>query len=266
VPLAEQLAVLPLLVWTAAEAELVAGGPAVRRRFFDRGLAHARPGMLESLGRYARALAEKRALLAAGEARERELAAWNDLLARHGAEIARGRDELVARVDEGLQRLAGEHAPALPPLGLRYRPSTAAALDGEAALAAELAAAAGAERARRQALVGPHRDEIELLWDGAAARGAASAGERKALGLLVLAALAGRLADAGREPALLLDDADSELDRARLATLVPAFGRFSRLLVTSNRPEVWPPGSGLETVAVERLVRDPAAASQAAQD
>ena len=210
VRLGEQLAAFPLLAWTEAESALVAGGPSLRRRFFDRGMVLERPALLASLGRYERALAEKRALLAASGG-TRSLAAWNELLAREGAVVA---------------------------------------------------AAANEERARRQPLLGPHRDEIEILWDGAPARRAASAGERKAIGLLLVAALARRLGEsAAGAPALLLDDADAELDRPRLARLLAAFEGFRRLLVSSNRPEVWPAAAGLTRVAVEALGEGAATAS-----
>ena len=250
--LAEQLAAFPLLAWTQAESELVWGPPEVRRRFFDRGLVLARPAMVASLGRYERALGEKRALLAAGGG-SRQLAAWNDLLARHGAEIAAARAALLRELAAGLGAAAAASGLALPELALRYRPSLPEAQAGEAALAAALRAAESAERARRQPVLGPHRDEIEILWDGAAARERASAGEAKALGLLLLAALARHLAALGREPALLVDDADAALDRERLDGLVRALAGFRRLVVSSSRPEVWPAAAGLATVAVTGL-------------
>ena len=43
----------------------------------------------------------------------------------------------------------------------------------------------------------------------------------------------------GREPLVLLDDADTELDRQRLAALWQAFDGVGQLLVSSNRGRVW---------------------------
>ena len=248
VALAEHLAVLPTLSWTQADHELLSGAPALRRRFLDRGLVHRQPGALEAIGRYERALAEKRALLARGGG---GLEPWNALLARYGAELARGRAALVERL--ALAAEAGRRAAGvtLPPIALLYRPSPPAALDGTAALEAAFAAAAPEERRRGQALLGPHRDELEVRLGGAPARPRASAGERKALGLLLLAALGELLAAAGREPLLLLDDADAELDRGRLAQLVERFAPFAQVLFSSSRPEVWPAARGLERARVE---------------
>jgi len=256
--LAEQLAAHPLLVWTRAESELVAGGPSLRRRFFDRGLVLERPALVGHLGRYERALGEKRALLAAGGGGTRQRAAWNELLAREGAAIAAARAQFVARLDS---RLAGA-ARDLAPLGLRYRPSPAASIEGETALLAALEQIAPSEIERRQPLVGPQRDEIEIEWNGVAARRVASAGEQKAAGLLLLAALAEELADGGREaPTLLLDDVDTELDPRRVERLLTAFAAFPRLVASSNRPEVFEAVGGLERVPAGALAAGAGGAS-----
>lgn len=268
--LAEHLAVLPVVAHSQADAELLTGGPELRRRWLDRGLVHRRATLLDALARYRRALDEKRALLGrggrGGAVDRRALEPWNALLARFGAELARARAELVEELDGELRALRAAHAPGLPSIGLRYRPGSAAALEGEAALADALERSAPTELARRRPLLGPHRDEFELDWDGAPARHAASSGERKLAGLLLAAALGRRLAAAGRSPALLVDDADAELDRARLRVAVAAFGGFETLLVTSSRPQAWEgvpelvrvavgaPDSGLPAGVVERLV------------
>jgi DNA replication and repair protein RecF len=252
--LVEHLRVLPVLIWWRGEAEVVSGPPEARRRFFDRATVHQRPGYLVELGRYATALAEKRALLAAGESKS--LGAWNRLLARHGAEVARARAASVADVRSelaGLTRFVTELGGPLPELGLRYRPSPAAALDGEEALFAELERQRAFELERRRPLVGPQRDEIELSWGGGAAKEVASAGERKALGLLLLAAQARLLVAAGTAPLLLVDDADAELDSARLARLVGVLGSAARTLFTTNRPELWAFAQELPAVDVGAL-------------
>jgi DNA replication and repair protein RecF len=248
-----------MLAWGPDDTELVAGGPERRRRLLDRGLVHQRPLLLESLGRYRRALGEKRALVVRGD--RRGLEAWNTVLARHGAEISAARARLAGEVDAVLSELAARHVPELPPVGLRYLPSHPAALEGTDALAAAFERARAQELERRQALLGPHRDGVELVWDGDDARKVASAGERKALGLLLLAALATRLAAGGVTPALVLDDVDAELDRSRLERLAGLFEAFPRRWLSSNRPQVWEGVHGLRRVLLERPGTAPREAS-----
>ena len=67
----------------------------------------------------------------------------------------------------------------------------------------------------------------------------ASAGERKALGLALVAAHGETLKKSGAAPTYLLDDADAELDRQRLVALWRGLGEAGQLLATSNRPAVW---------------------------
>jgi DNA replication and repair protein RecF len=242
-PLAEHIAAQPVLAWTQADHELLTGPPALRRRWLDRALVHLEPGMLDAFARHERALGAKRALLAAG--RGGDLEPWNRLLARHGAQLAGGRARLVASLSAGVAAAAERSGLAFATMTVAYRPSPPEALAGEAELARAFAAAAAAERRRGRPLVGAQHDELEVRLAGEPARSGASAGERKALALLLLAALAARMAAAGREPALLVDDADAELDAERLAALLELFSPFAQALFTTSRPALFAAGAGI---------------------
>ena len=65
-----------------------------------------------------------------------------------------------------------------------------------------------------------------------------SAGEKKALGLLLLRAQAAVLESVDRSPVVLADDLDAELDLGRLMSVWKALGRSRQLIATSNRSEV----------------------------
>jgi DNA replication and repair protein RecF len=112
-------------------------------------------------------------------------------------------------------------------------------LEGRDALLSVLEANERREMKLERPLSGPHRDELEILWEGHSIRRVASAGERKALGLLLLAAQGRILEGAGKVPLYLLDDADTELDQTRLQALWTIFGKVDQLFATSNRPKIW---------------------------
>jgi DNA replication and repair protein RecF len=234
--LASHLAAQPVLSWTTGDRDLLTGPPAPRRRFLDRGLVGERPAALDILARYRRALEQKRLLLVR---REDGVETWNELLALHGAELIRWRADYVGR----LARVFAERAAALDPrfseVELVYRPSPAEGVAGAAELLRRLASAHPAEQRRRLPLVGPHRDDLLMRWRGQEVRAGASAGERKALGLLLLAAQGALLETAGRPPLYLLDDADAELDRQALERTFRAFAAAPQVFASSNRPEVW---------------------------
>lgn len=251
--LAEHLAVLPVVAWAAVEAGVLVGAPGARRRFIDRGVVATRPPALEVLGRYREALRQKRELLARGAA---GIEIWNELLATTAAEVIRLRaayvDSLRIELAAVMEELAATAVDGrgldgglrLPEIELRYRPSPAQGLEGATAIGAALAKAVERERRRQQPLLGPQRDELEILWGGHEVRRVASAGERKALSLLLLAAHGRVIEAAGRRPLYLLDDADAELAPASVAAVWSIYARRvaatgGQLFASSNRPQVW---------------------------
>lgn len=242
VPLAEHLAAQPVLAWTSAETEVLTGEPELRRRFVDRGVVGERPGALETLQTLRRVLAQKRSLLATFDTRPgrpQELESWNHLLSQSVHRVARERASHCERLAEALEVVARECGLGFPPLDVSYRPSPRNALQGVEEVFAELSARAPDESAGRRCLLGSQRDRIEVLWSGRPVGRVASAGERKAVGLCLLAAQSRLLATSGRPPLLLLDDLDTELDRQTFSRVWSAFSDLDQVFASSNRPEVW---------------------------
>ncbi|HTQ81099.1 MAG TPA: DNA replication and repair protein RecF, partial [Thermoanaerobaculia bacterium] len=191
-PLAEHLAALPVVAWTSADVELLSGAPVLRRRFLDRGVVGLKPAALDILGRYREALRHKRGLLASGGP---GLEAWNELLSGVAAELIARRKAYVETLAVRLTEVVAESGLSFPPVELAYRPSPASGLAGASAIAESLERIADRERQRQLPLVGPHRDDLEIRWGEHEVGRVASAGERKALSLLLLAAH-GRVLDA----------------------------------------------------------------------
>ncbi len=67
----------------------------------------------------------------------------------------------------------------------------------------------------------------------------ASAGERKALSLMLLAAHGKVMEEAGRPPLYMLDDMDAELAPPTVTAVWGIFRGAAQLFATSNRPQVW---------------------------
>jgi DNA replication and repair protein RecF len=234
--LAEHLGTLPVVAWTWAEGEVLVGAPKARRRFMDRGVVGSRATSLEVLNRYREALVHKRQLLLQGG---EGLEVWNHLLATAAAELIRLRHAYVDRLRETLGTVVQESGLSFPPIEARYRPSPSNGLEGADAILENLERVRERERRRQLPLVGPHRDELEILWGGHDIRRVASAGERKALSLLLLAAHGRALEAVGTRPVYLLDDADAELSPQTHAAVWNVFRGVEQVIATSNRPQVW---------------------------
>jgi DNA replication and repair protein RecF len=103
-------------------------------------------------------------------------------------------------------------------------------------LATALAASASEERRLRQTVVGPHRDDVRLELEGAAAATFASEGQQRTLALALRLAQAELIrARRGSPPVYLLDDIFGELDTERRRRLLQALpGDAQRILTTTN--------------------------------
>jgi DNA replication and repair protein RecF len=248
--LAAALGALPSVCFSPADVALVAGGPGERRRWLDVALAMSSRAYLAALQQYRAALQRRNAALreaqrqagragrAPGQrhADEERVAVWEPALAAHGGALAAARHAFVRRHAEAFSALAaaiGERAVVT----MRYVGAGAAgaaadaagdaadAASDPAAQAARYAAAFAAQRAqelrRGVTLVGPHRDELQLLMGGRELRTFGSAGQQRsaAIGLRLLEL--GALREAiGATPLLLLDDPFAELDLGRAARVL----------------------------------------------
>ena len=240
--LADHLAVQPVVAWSALDGELLDGPPRLRRRLLDQGIVAVRPAALTSLARYRQALEQKRRLLADGAP---GLAPWNELQAKAAAELVDLRRDQAERLGRALNEVLAAGQIDVGEVRIVYRPSLGPGAP-ESILEA-LERARDDERRQRRPLLGPHRDDLDLLWQGRGLRRVASAGEKKLLGLALAAARGRVLEGAGRRPLFLLDDADGDLDRQRLAAVWQLFADAGQLVATSHRPEAWE--------AVEGVVR-----------
>jgi DNA replication and repair protein RecF len=107
----------------------------------------------------------------------------------------------------------------------------------EAALLAGLAKVRSQEIYRGVSLLGPHRDELELILGEAPAKGYASHGESWSFALALRLAAYELLCADGTEPVLILDDVFAELDRRRRSRLAEVAAAAEQVLITAAVPE-----------------------------
>jgi DNA replication and repair protein RecF len=221
-------------VFAPDHLELVKGPAGARRARMDDLLATVWPARRASRASYAKALAQRNALI--GRIRARAATAdalrpWNRELARHGVELMQHRRELVDALAAPYAHRAAELG--LPdPANVSYRPRSAASTATE--LEDELAERVDSDLERGFTLHGPHRDDLLLTAAGRDLRRYGSQGQQR-LGLLALL-LAER--DVLRElrdtsPVMLLDDVLSELDPERRDRLLATLADGGQTLVST---------------------------------
>ncbi|MEB3348865.1 MAG: DNA replication/repair protein RecF [Cyanobacteriota bacterium] len=229
--------------FSALDLELVRGEPALRRQWLDRVVLQLEPLYGGLLSHYARLLRQRTQLIRrdlAGGQRSTLLDVFDQQMALLGTRLHRRRRRALER----LQPLAADWQRRLSggrdQLRLHYRAGSL--LEGEeneeawrASLADQLLAQRSEEARLLQCLVGPHRDEVDLLLDERPARRHGSAGQQRTLVLaLKLAELELVGAVVGRPPLLLLDDVLAELDPGRQRLLLEAVGDGHQCLVSAT--------------------------------
>jgi DNA replication and repair protein RecF len=244
VKLADAIGAFPAVIFSPADAELIAGPPSERRRFLDVMLSLTSRAYLTALQRYRAALARRNAALRdASSARgDSAIAVWEPALAETGAVLWRARRRWVGSHAEDFGSLCsaiGEEGAST----LRYT----SGLDGDDEDAEQRLLDA---LARRRALdvqrgithAGPHRDDLELTLDERDLRTFGSAGQQRtaAIALRLLEASTLRAA-AGAEPIVLLDDPFAELDQRRTAhilELLQGAGRGQTILAVPRATDI----------------------------
>ncbi|MEI8255006.1 MAG: DNA replication and repair protein RecF [Deltaproteobacteria bacterium] len=225
------------VVFHPQDLELVRGGPDVRRRLLDRILLRVVDGYGEALRSYTRGLRSRNTLLRDAQPDARAVTAYDPLLARAGSFIVRERLALTSELLPAARAAVTDVAQADDEVTLQYR--THAPAEPEA-YREELARGLAQDLVRKSTQMGPHADDVAVLWGRRAARTAASQGQTRALALaLRLAELDVLRARSGHTPWLLLDDVSSELDRERTQRLfarVAALG--AQLWVTTTDPAI----------------------------
>ena len=231
--------VLACVSFGPEDTELARGSPEHRRRYVDYTLAETSRTSLEVLAEYKRALQQRGALLR-GETPEavvdRGLAVWNEELVRLGCDVVRRRAEALVDLAPRVEALYARLTNGLE-LKLRYVvQAIGETLGADDELAGLLEAGATeavartfrqrlqerrmAERMRRQNLVGPHRDDVELFLDGQDLRRFGSQGQCRAAAVALKMAQAEFILARRRDrPVVVLDDVFAELDEERARAL-----------------------------------------------
>lgn len=230
-----------VVLFSPADEQLVSGAPALRRQFLNQTCTLMDPSFYRTLQRF-RQTARQRAVVLkrlqegfdSDEGRHSalaELEAWTAQFTALGIEITTARaqavKELAPLVTAIYEDLSGEKDAA----HLIYRPSFAEMANKQAdpaevrlTIARHFQRLYAGEVARGASLIGPQRDDLDMLLAGEPARQTASNGEMWTIALALRMAQYRWLAVRGPKPILVLDDVFSQLDEQR-RTQILAFAK-----------------------------------------
>src|SRR3989449_5062433 len=234
----DYLGTLRTVVFCTEDLQLIKGPGRGRRRFLDLLLSQTHPTYLPLLQRYTQALRSRNALLKRPLFDAVALESFSRELVSAGDEIIRLRRELLPKfspIAEAANRRISNDAEELR---IEYQPSV------KNDFAVELAQSHPRERTYRSTLVGPHRDELQLLLNERAAGQYSSEGQKRTLAIGLKMAQAEYLTSLhGTPPVLLIDDIMGELDMKRRSGFLPLLKRANKargqVFMTATE-ENWP--------------------------
>ncbi|EME56576.1 DNA replication/repair protein RecF [Amycolatopsis decaplanina] len=251
------LGILRTVLFSPEDLALVRGDPGERRRFMDELLVLRAPRYAGVRADYEKVLKQRNALLkTAGKRRTgREdpyalstLDVWDDHLSVAGAALLAARLNLIADLAPYAASAYMGVAPDSRPAKIAYKSSLGEAMpegygvpDGPRAdqavlkevLVEALKRSRNLELERGVSMVGPHRDELDLILGEAPVKGYASHGESWSFALALRLGSYELLRGEAGEPVLLLDDVFAELDRRRRARLAEVAAGAEQVLVTA---------------------------------
>lgn len=228
---------LPMVLFHPGDLSLAGGGPDGRRGFLDRILEQIDEGYSVSVSQYVKALRSRNRLLKDPAVPKTAIAAYDPILAEHGANITRLRDSLVTELAPETQKAFSTVSGSEDLLRVSYQPRVAPSVD---AIRAALAEAYVKDRARGFTADGPHSDDLALEVATYRAKHHASQGQQRMIVLsLKIAELLVLSRRTGLMPPLLLDDVSSELDRTRSARFFELLEDLgAQVFLTTTQPEL----------------------------
>jgi len=252
----EILGLVPCVVFAPEDLGLVKGDPGERRDWLDSLLVARNPRFAGVLADTDRALRQRNALLKnlrthPDSGLEATLDIWDRAFAEAAAALVVGRRRLLAdlapHIDEHFSGLAADARESRRVAEARYssridHSAVDPASDDAVARTVDVIVDAVLTRRHKEidrglTLVGPQRDDVELLIGETPAKGYASHGESWSLALaLQLAGWNLLREDSGHpddQPILVLDDVFAELDSGRRTRLAHIVAQAEQVLITA---------------------------------
>lgn len=237
---------LHVLAFTNEHLAIVRGGPKERRAFLDRAMITLYPGHLHLLANFGRAVKQRNRLLSAardcGSAVDRKLLdSWDETLIREGSRIAWNRSRYVDELKKELPAgLFGSEE-----IKIHYLSSVPDANEGLPAIAdkyrGRLLQTRNLDEKTGVTSVGPHRDDLKLFMNGKTVADFGSAGQQRSCLLsLIFAQMEIHRKHRGFYPLFLVDDAEAELDEARLRTFLDYLSERTQTFLTTAKESFLP--------------------------
>ena len=226
---------IPVVLFEPDDLQLLSGSPTRRRNFLDYFLSQIFPSFQLALARYNKALKQRNNLLKRDNVSKDELFPWNLMLAEYGAEIISKRQDFLELLNLKIEEVYFEISGVKDEIKIDYL--------GEKVSKNEILAILSENIERDKILgytnFGPHKHDIQFIFNKKPAQNVASRGENRSLVLALKFIETDILADlTSKRPIVLLDDVFSELDDDRQKLLTKHFSKYQTIITSTNEIKV----------------------------
>ena len=192
---------LPSVIYSPFDIDLIHGAPSERRRFINILIAQANPLYVYYLTRHAKALDQRNFLLRKKEVTQIEI--WEEELIKSGQYLQSQRDEFIKRLNEKSVTFFNQLSQQKESIEIVYESSKISRELFEKTRSKELLIG--------HTLIGPHRDDFGIRINDLCAKNYASEGQKRC----VIAALKLAECDLLNPSLLLIDDFGVHMDGER---------------------------------------------------
>lgn len=213
------------------------GGPTLRRRLVDKVVVDLYPVSAADFSKYQRALKQK-TLLLKQRALAKQVDPWNVILAEAASRIVSYRREVVELLKGYLSVTYRKFMDPSDSVSVSYL-CTLKDASSSSEIYESFTTLLSREISAGRVLQGPHLDDFEFSINGLTVRSYASQGQARSLALSVKLATATAVeARTKRQPILLLDDVDSELDQLRRDRLFRELASITNQIFISTASDI----------------------------
>ncbi len=240
----EIIGIIPVILLSLEDLDLMYGVPANRRRFLNIILSQVSPLYLKALQNYKRLLAQRNQLLTLikeGKESKNALYPWNKQFVEYGVEIIYHRLHLLHYFNEHLSQYYRALSENKENIKMHYQSNIGINFEDTSKKTLQEAFQTKLKRhlindvERENTHNGPHRDDVVFYKDKYPIKSFGSQGENKtfliALKLLESAFIKSKVKE---KPLLLLDDIFGELDVDRIKRLIDRLRNIGQTFITTT--------------------------------
>lgn len=235
--MSDHIGLLPLILVSPNDQELILGGSEERRRFLDSVIAQYTPSYLNTLQRYNKALQQRNALLKLeGDPQIELLEVYEEIMSEAGEQIYQERRKFIDEFVPVFQNYYEKISSCKENIGIRY---TSHCERGN--LLDVIQRDRYKDLAVGYSLHGIHKDDIVMTLNGFPLKKEGSQGQTKSYLISLKLAQFNFLKETGShtKPLLLLDDIFDKLDSERVGNIVELVSTedFGQIFITDTNRE-----------------------------